>query len=169
MASRPLQALSIPKLAHGIRVRYSPDIVHFYRDASLLAAGPLNPRHAYMDSWLEDHPKGTLRWTIQTSPSAPELKKAVLRNALRGKWNKMFRSELAAQGYDKSGRIAGTGRLGLTGTLEMTIWSGNGFLGPEEVHGWKCRAIIDTVRTLQNTRPNSGPRTPHFFTKKEFK
>jgi hypothetical protein len=144
MASRPLTNVRV-KLNANIIVRYSPDIVHYGMDQRLLAEQPLLPSRPYMESWLTNVPPDTLRWQVSTRPSVGKLKKSTQRSALQSYWYKSLCQALWEKGYNEKGQIAGTGRRGLFGTMEVTIFDGVGFGEPEDYLRGKSTAIIDAI------------------------
>ena len=141
----------------GVQVRYSPRYVHYVLDEKLLTEQPTHPLRAYMESWLDNIPHGTLRWCVNTRPSVNQLKKSVQRSALQSKWYKVFCQALEEQGYDRSGKEAGTDTPGLVGTMELTIFGGSGFDNDEPSLRNQCGSIIQEIRKQQSWgRPAAG-------------
>jgi hypothetical protein len=155
MASRRLMTVPVKQLGAGIVVRYSPDIIHYGQDQRLLAEQPLLPSRPYMESWLTDVPPDTLRWQVSTRPSVSKLKKSTQRSALQSYWYKSLCQALWEKGYNEKGQIAGTGGRGLVGTMEVTIFDGDGFGQPDEYLRTKCAAIVGEIERAA-ARPQKG-------------
>jgi hypothetical protein len=131
-------------------IRYDKRIVHYSNDAIILAQNPLHPSRPQMESWLQAVPRDTLRWQVNTRPTAMKLKKAVLRTALQGKWYKLMCRAFEQRGYRPDGRQIATGEKGLSGTMEIIVRDGRStLLEPEPEHLRRCLKIVDALEGEQ--------------------
>jgi hypothetical protein len=129
----------------SVTVRYEKRIVHFLHDEALLTQNPLHPSRPQMDSWLDDVPKGTLRWHVTTRPATSKIRKAIVRSALQSKWYKLMCRALQQRGYTPDGRRAQSGEVGLVGTLEVIVPHGSNFGESESRHLQRCVEIVAAV------------------------
>ena len=146
----PLKARYLKCANVDAMIRYDKHIVHYIHDANILAQNPLHPSRPLMDSWLDAVPRDTLRWHVNTRPTASKLKKAVLRSALQGKWYKLMCRAFEQRGYKPDGRRIGTGEKGLSGTMEILVLEGSKVLPePESRHLQRCLAVVDALEREQ--------------------
>ncbi|KAI1617423.1 hypothetical protein EDD37DRAFT_619930 [Exophiala viscosa] len=157
---------------NGLRARFCPVLRPRTIDEREIRDW-FNPKiHALRDKYSKVS-SDTLEWCVVAATSQKKVPKAVMRNRLRRRWANAFADSLRSNGFHFNGRSQagpkdGTdARPGLTGTLELCVYSPNGLTVPYHELLRSTNMIVKTLKQASR-RPSQVPRPApvRFWTEK---
>ncbi|KIV85084.1 hypothetical protein PV11_00819 [Exophiala sideris] len=157
---------------HGLRARFCPVLRPRTIDERPISDW-FNPKiHALRDKYSK-LPSDTLEWCVVAATSQKKVPKAVMRNRLRRRWANAFADSLRSHGFHFNGRsLAGPkdgrdARPGLTGTLELCVYSAHGLTVPYHELLRSTNTVLNTLKQ-EARRPSqrSGPAPFRFWSER---
>ncbi|EXJ63229.1 hypothetical protein A1O7_03676 [Cladophialophora yegresii CBS 114405] len=161
--SRSFRTLQIPAaLGFGLKARYTPiENVPTLFDHKFIV-DRYSPKRAAVVDYYSRLPPDRLSWRVITNISSKQINKAVLRNRLKRRWASAFAEALKNHGYYHNGRKRRGPKEGkkyipgLTGTLEILIFSDRGITCPHsELVGASHALVKSLVRKVQQLAPKA--------------